>query len=105
MATAPPVAVEEAAAEDKEKVGMCNAADLPASAQLSEGDVVAAADASTQPTDNLLQDPPRTCLNPLGISLILIIFQYPPYAANLIDIDNVRAVTSFVGPPTHHTIG
>ena len=38
----------------------------------------AAADASTQPTDNLLQDPPRTCLNPLGISLILIIFQFPP---------------------------
>ena len=32
---------------------------------------------STQRTDNLLQDPPRTGLNPLIISLTLIIFHYP----------------------------
>ena len=44
MATTPPVAVEEAAAEDKEKVEMCNAADQPASAPPSVGDVVAAAE-------------------------------------------------------------
>ena len=45
------------------------------------------------------------CLNPLIISLTLIIFHYPQYADNLIDIDNLRAVRTFAGPPTQHTIG
>ena len=75
-ATGPPEPVEEAAAEEKD-----------------------AADPSTQPTHNLLQDPPRTCLTPLRISLILIIFQYPPDAANHIDLHNVKAVRTFVAPP------
>ena len=50
----------------------------PEPTQATNISVEALADAPTQSNDNRFQDPPRTCLNPLRISLILIIFQYPP---------------------------